>query len=172
MIKRNEFILHEIWILSTFGAFQRANIYKDGITETERKQFRNNLRRYIEDSLIIQYVDDVTEENHIQNIMALSEYTSEFSSILKQGRMNIGISQKLLNLYLKYLWCLDKISTPPHFPVDSIIQKKLKVTNAIPWTKMTTKEEYLRVIQVAKDLLPSKPYSSLAELELHLFERN
>ncbi|KFF06317.1 hypothetical protein [Flavobacterium reichenbachii] len=172
MIKRNEFIQHEIWMLSTFGAFQRANIYKDGVTETERKQFRTKLRGYIENSLITKYLDEVTEENHIQNIIALSEYTTEFSSILKQGRINIGISQKLLNLYLKYLWCLDKISAPPHFPVDSIIQKHLKIVNPTPWTKMTNVEEYLRVIQVAKDLLPSKPYSSIAELELYLFERN
>lgn len=172
MIKRNEFILYEVWMLSTFGAFQRANIYKDEATEVQRKEFRSNLRKFIEDNLIEKYLSDVSEENHILNIEALSQFTCDFNSILEKGQMNFGISQKLLNLYLKYLWCLDKIKTPPHFPVDSIIQKKLKVVNAIPWTKMTTKEEYLRVIQVAKDLLPSKPYSSIAELELHLFERN
>lgn len=171
-MKRNEFILYEVWMLSTFGAFQRANIYKDGVTEMERKHFRAKLRVFIEDKLVEQYLNDVTEDNHILNIMLLSQYTIAFGSILKEGQMNIGISQKLLNLYLKYLWCLDKIKTPPHFPVDSIIQKELQVPNPTPWTKMTTIEEYLRIIQVAKDLLPSKPYISIAELELHLFKRN
>jgi hypothetical protein len=109
------------------------------------KKFRSNLRKFIEDKLIEQYLNDVTEDNHVLNIMLLSQYTITFSSILKEGQMNVGISQKLLNLYLKYLWCLDKIKIPPNFPVDSIIQKKLKVINAVPWTKMTTKEEYLRV---------------------------
>jgi hypothetical protein len=35
MIKRNEFILYEIWMLSTFGAFQRANIYKKEAAEAQ-----------------------------------------------------------------------------------------------------------------------------------------
>jgi hypothetical protein len=171
-MKRNEFILYEVWMLSTFGAFQRANIYKKGVTEIERKEFRGKLRKFIEDKLIEQYLNDVTETNHVLNIIALSNYTNDFNSILKNGQINIGVCQKLLNLYLKYLWCLDKIKTPPHFPIDSIIQKELNVLNPTPWTKMTTIEEYLRVIQVAKDLLPNKPYSSIAELELHLFKRN
>lgn len=171
-MKRNEFILYEVWMLSTFGAFQRANIYNKDVKEAERKEFKTKLKDYIINNLIEQYKNEVSEENHIQNILAVSNFTSTFHSILNEGKMNIGISQKLLNLYLKYLWCLGKISTPPHFPVDSIIQKDLDVSNPVRWTKMTTIDEYLRIINVAKELLHKYPYKSIAELELYLFERN
>jgi hypothetical protein len=50
MIKRNEFIQYEVWMLSTFGAFQRANLYKDEVAEIERKQFRTKLREFIENN--------------------------------------------------------------------------------------------------------------------------
>jgi hypothetical protein len=47
-----------------------------------------------------------------------------FGNICK-GKINFGIAQKMLNLYLKYMWSLGNIQEPPHFPVDRIIQIKL-----------------------------------------------
>jgi hypothetical protein len=171
-MKRKEFIQSEVWILSTFGAFQRANIYKDNIPEIEKKHFRFKLKEFIINVLVNDYRQDVNEETHIQNIARLSKFSKNFDSILQGGQLNFGVSQKLLNLYLKYLWCMDMVATPPHFPVDSIIQKKLRVSNPVPWTKMTTSDDYLRIIDVAKELLPNHPYKTIAELELHLFDRN
>ena len=171
-MKRKEFIQSEVWILSTLGAFQRANIYKEGITEIKKKHFRFKLKEYITNVLVDDYRHDVNEKKHIENIENLSKFSKKFNSILQGGQLNFGVSQKLLNLYLKYLWCMDMVATPPHFPVDSIIQKKLRVSNPVPWTRMTTSDDYLRIIDVAKELLPNHTYKTIAELELHLFDRN
>ena len=82
------------------------------------------------------------------------------------------VSQKVFNLYLKFLWCLGFIAEPPHFPVDRIIQQKLKIKLIKPWTKFTSVDEYMLVINHARELLGEK-YKSLPELELELFnDRN
>ena len=94
--------------------------------------------------------------------------------------MNLGIVQKIFNLYLKYLWCLEKIKTPPHFPVDRIIQGKLnealkesgeKTFQLQPWTQFTTEEQYMLVINNASIVLKDSKFDTLAELELNLFDR-
>ena len=97
--------------------------------------------------------------------------------------MNFGISQKMLNLYLKYQWCLGNIKEPPHFPVDRIIQEKLNQVaknNNLPkivieaWTLFENETKYLHIIRFAeqvKNTATSLKQFSLPELELHLFDR-
>ena len=119
----------------------------------------------------MRYLNPVDEEEHIENIKQITQYTEVNKDILKNGKLNFGISQKLLNLYLKYHWCMGLIPTPPHFPVDSIIQKKLNL-KVIPWTKMNNDEDYRRIIDSARKNLKKHNCVSLAELELLLFERN
>ncbi len=60
--------------------------------------------------------------------------TTEFKDILFGNGFRVGIAQKALNLYLKYLWCLGKITEPPHCPFDSIIISEIKCN--IKWTEM------------------------------------
>lgn len=57
------------------------------------------------------------------------------------------------NLYLKYQWCLGNIHEPPHFPIDRIIQKKLKPKPIINWTEMNTAEAYMEIIRAVSDKL-------------------
>lgn len=167
-----KFILEEVWLLSTLGAFQRANIYLPDASEKERKMFRESLCKYIDENLIHLYEDGVSERDHLLNINAISTHSTQFSSILVNGKINFGVSQKLLNLYLKYLWCLNEIPTPPHFPVDSIIQNKLGIKKIEPWTKFDNPAPYIEIIAIAKEKLKEYELESLAELELELFKRN
>jgi hypothetical protein len=166
------FIKDEIWMLTIGGAFQRANVYEALTSEDERNVFKNELKDFI-NILSEQYISSsIDEKKHIENIHSIKIFTSKFRSLLNGGSLNFGISQKLLNLYLKYLWCLDILKVaPPHFPVDSIIQSKLKVKTPYPWTKMNDEIEYLKIIQKAKDELVNSEATNLAELELHLFNR-
>jgi hypothetical protein len=169
---KKEFIISECFMLSVNAAFQRANIYKDSFPAIRKIYFKRMMKSYIDGLVTSFYNRDVTEKEHIANIKSVSEYSSHFEDVFLNGQLNFGVSQKLLNLYLKYMWCLDVITIPPpHFPVDSIIQKKLNL-KVIPWTKMTNEEDYLKVISHAKALLPDYSCKSIAELELKLFERN
>lgn len=166
------FILEEVWLLSTLGAFQRANIYLPTATEKEKKLFRKALNKFIDENLIPNYEDGVSEREHLLNINSISTFSSKYENILLNGRINFGVSQKLLNLYLKYLWCLEEIPTPPHFPVDSIIQSKLGLKKIEAWTKFVNPAAYLEIIAMAEIKRKELEIDSLALLELELFKRN
>ena len=87
----------------------------------------------------------------------------------------------MLNLYLKYQWCLGNIKEPPHFPVDRIIQQKLNGwarAKGIPqlelmhWTRFTDEKHYLEVINLARSIAKLDSSSKMltpAQLELELF---
>lgn len=153
------------------GAFQRANLYKPNTPEMEKVYFRRMLKGYLDNMIKTAYHSPVDEGVHIENIKQISRYAEVHKDILKNGKLNFGISQKLLNLYLKYHWCMGLIPTLPHFPVDSIIQKKLNL-KVIAWTKMSNDNDYRTIIDSAKKNLKKNNCDSLAELELLLFERN
>ena len=166
-LMKEEFILTEIWSLSISAAFQRANVYTNSIDENLRNDFKKNLRKHIE-IIAEQYQNTVDEAKHLANIKLVAECKND---CLSNRELNFGVSQKLLNLYLKYLWCLDKIPTPPHFPVDRLIQEKLKVTKVISWTKgMDDDTDYLKIIAKAK-IKADLEGLSIAEWELKNFKR-
>ena len=60
-------------------------------------------------------------------------YSKKFS---RNGiSFKIGHSQKLLNLMLKYYWCLEWLKyTPPHCPIDRMIlvAAKVKINGKTP----------------------------------------
>jgi hypothetical protein len=181
---QGSFIQNEIWML-TFGAsFQRSGIYNKTAPEAQKGSFKMKTRAYIVDAVLDGYkTGNVSDEQHIDNIKSISAYSSNFSEIFVKGKINFGIAQKMLNLYLKYMWSLGNIPEPPHFPVDRIIQIKLieqaKQLGIIPikieaWTQFNDEKHYLKVISSARELISKNEKlakHSLAELELLLFDR-
>jgi hypothetical protein len=164
------FLLNEIWMLAVAGAFQRANIYALGIPEIEKQKFKNFLKKQVIE-ISDSYTSTVTSEQHILNIHKICQ-PSEFSTILNNGCLSFGSGQKLLNLYLKYLWSLSLIPEPPHFPVDRIIQEKLKIKTLFSWTKRDEfgETQYHEIIKAARDIA-AKEFKTLAVLEMELFNR-
>lgn len=174
-VLKEKFILNEIWQLTINGAFQRANVYSDGAKgekmNKEKEEFKKELREFVE-SLSIQYKSEIKEiDQHYSNIYSIITFSEKHESILKDKKLNFGISQKLLNLYLKYLWCLGKIETPPHFPVDRQIQVLLDDKNPTAWTSWENKDDYNKVIDKANSKMANEGYGSLGEVELELFLR-
>jgi hypothetical protein len=181
---QDSFIQNEIWML-TFGAsFQRSGIYNKTAPEAQKGSFKTKTRAYIVDVVLDGYkTGNVSDGQHIENIKSISAYSSNFSEIFVKGKINFGIAQKMLNLYLKYMWSLGNIPEPPHFPVDRIIQIKLieqaKQLEINPikieaWTQFNDEKHYLKVISSARELISKNENlakHSLAELELLLFDR-
>jgi len=172
---KREFILDEIWMLTINAAFQRASIYKSNATESAKFAFKKELKGKVNTISKSYITGEVEEKEHIKNIQSIIAFSEQFKGILNNGKLNFGISQKILNLYLKYLWCLDVLKfPPPHFPVDRIIQGKLKINTPFPWTQMSNEKEYGIVIERAKKILMTKEFENLKnlpELELFLFNR-
>lgn len=123
---QEQFLRDEIFSLTLMGTVQRAHVYADGSTEETRKPFQGALRSELE-RLENEYREPVDEERHIQNILGMSKLlSSHHAAILQNHCFRIGLAQKALNLYLKYLWCLGIIPEPPHCPFDSRVIDRLR----------------------------------------------
>ncbi|RTY90613.1 hypothetical protein [Flavobacterium sp. GT3R68] len=167
---KEKFLHNEFWTLTFGAAFQRAYVYKKNVSDKNKEQFKTVTRHYIENELLAVYsYEHVSDEVHIDNIIKLSNFTGQFSNILQNGKLNFGVSQKMLNLYLKYLWCYGKISEPPHFPVDRRIQENIEFRPIVSWTRFKDEVDYMNIINHVR--LINKEYPTIAEFELIHFKR-
>ncbi len=166
---KKTFIQNEIWTLTFGAAFQRASIYNSNATDLEKKHFKTKLRGDVENMVSAQYDKPVDENQHIENIYKISDYSQLFASILQGGKLNFGVSQKILNLYLKYQWCLGNTPEPPHFPVDRRIQENINFKPIVSWTKFQDKNDYMNIINFVRDKL--NKHQSIAEFELYHYQR-
>ncbi|MDP2852700.1 MAG: hypothetical protein Q8O28_00485 [Smithellaceae bacterium] len=176
LIRRNQklFVMNELWTMAWAGSVQRANLYKKNadINSEDVKRFRDSLIKYIKAHLIPQYFEGCSEEQHYGNIESLIEQAKEDvgQNILTDGSYRYGIAQKLLNLALKYYWCLGEINAPPHCPVDSIVINQTKYKDEIKWTKIRERSEYQKIIEAIKEKATEQQLS-IPEWELELFNK-
>lgn len=163
------FIEHELRAVSISAAFQTRGgmrVYRQepAVEDPERQAIRDKL-----DELLHNYGDayqaNMEDDVHYEGIQQIANEVSEdFGEFLRDGRLRIGIAQKVLNLYLKYLWCLGRIAEPPHCPFDNGIIARLNMQNPPRWTEMKI-EDYREVVNAARRFAV-KQGLSLAEWEL------
>lgn len=147
---RDQFLRDEIFSLTLMATVGRADVYTPGLSEKARKAFQSTLRSQLE-QIAQGYGTEVSEEAHIQNILGLSAgLTAAHANVLQGRRFRIGTAQKALNLYLKYLWCLEKIPTPPHCPFDFQIIAKLPAYSGPSWTALDSENDYRTLVAAAK----------------------
>jgi hypothetical protein len=122
------------------------------------------------------YAEQVENKQHERNVLHLAQRISRrYAAILKGRRFRLGTAQKALNLYLKYLWCLGRIPTPPHCPFDNGIIQKLKLPKAPKWTALDSVRDYRVLVDAARaKTLESKkePFLPIAMWELCEYENN
>lgn len=145
-------------------------IIKRILNEVVRANFRNQLKVYVSENILPQYKETVSEEIHVANIQKIVSFSIQYASILNNGILNFGVAQKLLNLLLKYHWCIGEIAEPPHLPVDRIIQEKIG-NKIINWTSLNEVEVYQNIIEAAR-LKANEQNMSLAMWELVNFNRS
>jgi len=165
-MEQHTFILREIFSMTLAAATQRSGLYKPKTPDKARRPFHESLRDLLEE-LAKGYTVPVGEEIHIRNIKRIaSEISAKHQDVLADGEMRIGLAQKALNLYLKYLWCLGEIPEPPHCPIDGIVLKRVPGCQDVCWTQLDSLDEYRRIIAAAK--IAAKGVSlSVWELDLY-----
>ena len=164
-----EFLQNEFLSLSVFAGLQRSIIYLPNISEEQRVKFREHLRKQLLE-MSIEYYQPVNESQHEDNIVRLAKNISkQFEIILADGHLRIGNAQKLLNLFLKYLWCVGKIPIPPHCPFDREIIEMLPADVRMNWTQIDTIEDYRKLVFAAREKAKTE---SLAEWELRNYPSN
>lgn len=156
---------------ATFNAaFRRAGIYNDGVDSKEKTEFRKGLQHLLEKRARAyrEAKKVISDEIHYKNIERIQQWSNDkFPDLLKEKELNIGISQKLLNVYLKLLWCFeDNMQAPPHCPFDSIILKKININDK--WTKTTNISIYKNWVFKAEKAAGK---GRLAEWEMELYHR-
>ena len=97
----------------------------------------------------------VTEEEHKRLLRALSnKITKKYKAILHGGKFRIGVSQKIINLFLKYLWAAGLIREPHHCPFDNIIKRKIQKYSKdnwlTDWTEMSAMKEYEEYVSATR----------------------
>ena len=170
-----QFITNELWILAWAASVQRAKLYKgkEDIDSTSREvsKFREDVIGFITANIIPQYADGCTEEQHYKNIDDLIAYANRVDpGILSRSGYKYGVAQKLLNLALKYYWCLGLVKEPPHCPVDRIMISKTSHNGKINWTQITEKSQYQKVIDEIK-ILANRKQLSIPKWELMIYRR-
>ena len=186
--EQRRFIHRETAVLSYRGAFgmaRRLPFYAKDISEADKKEIREyvynelwNLGKEYESKEKAQ-----DEETHIERIEQFQgDLNEKYGNLLSGGATTFGRAQKLINLYLKYMWCGAYIAEPSHCPVDGVVlqalQKRAKrhgkneatsfSASAIP-TSFTSmdKDTYTQVIEYIREV--AGPSMTLGTWELHTF---
>jgi hypothetical protein len=159
----NKNMLGEVfWGFAKSGGFQRSWIYKPTSTEEQRSEFRHSLKIYLYKRVFLRFdCKIISEKQLIDTIDRLVSLNSK-NIALNKNQLKYGNAQKFVNLYLKGMWICGRISTPPHFPLDRVILRKLRLS--ANWTNMD-RENYLNAIKIAKQNLDRKKFPSIAEWE-------
>ncbi|MBW3467907.1 hypothetical protein [Arthrospiribacter ruber] len=164
---QKQFLLDQLWKSTLRASLSRAgNVYKAETTKEEKEIFKSKLFEFVSTLIHNNYLDNTpNEKDHVKNISAITNFAISFGFV----ELRFGHSQKILNLYLKYQWCLGHIHTPPHFPVDRLIQMKLGIPKPSQWTQWDDSKEYLKIIERAKTVARKQNIETIAELELALY---
>ena len=166
----NKFLNNEFLTLSVSGALQHSGTYQKSVSEADKKRLRSFLRERLV-RIADEYTSSVAEDRHLSNINGLADaVSSRFPGLLENGRFRIGVAQKALNLYLKYLWCLGKIPEPPHCPFDSSVLSSIPTYDGPTWTSMKKIDDYRKLVQAAKREAVKKQLS-LSKWELKIWNK-
>lgn len=175
MTKR-EFLVSELWILAWNASVQRAGIYNAGIKhggapDKRVDRFRRKVIDFVTDELLPHCRKKCNDEQHFKNIAELVQFANQIGNgVLGEAGYKYGVAQKLLNLMLKYLWCADMVSMPPHCPVDRIVIDKTKYRGKVNWTEILEESKYREIIE-AIEALAKVERMSVPEWELNFFKR-
>ena len=138
------------------------------------KKHGDELKRYI--SGILQnyeggWLNKILDPNaHSEFIIKFADDTTDrHKYILHKEKFRIGVTQKLLNLFLKYLWVLGYLNQdkqPASCPFDSQILGALGINDR--WTEVDDIKKYEQWISAAVNVA-EKENKSIAEWELEKF---
>lgn len=167
MPTKTAFIQASLSQLTLGAALRRSSIYAEGVSDTERQQFREHLIGLVLQEARQHLRGAVREDAHLESILRISYMLrAHFDGTFRRATAPIGVVQKALNLYLKYLWCLGYIGQPPHCPFDSIVIQQIPAMRGIKWTEIGTIADYEELVQSARAVASPQ---SLAEWELTIF---
>ena len=164
----DEFIKKIILRNTINAAFQRGKVYANNLSSNDKTTLKNAIKTKLKELSLLYYDGNTAQEQHIKNIEFLSQTISQnHSNKLRGDRLRIGTAQKLLNLYVKFLWCLNEINEPIHCPIDDKVLKKINVNQN--WTDIDSIEDYKVIITKIRGCILDN--ETIAKWEWELWNR-
>lgn len=163
---QQQFLRYTYAVESISAALRTRNkngkIYAPGVIEKRREEFKKHLLWYVLN--LWPDVSYLSKEEMLLEIEKLSnDLSSQFEDILNGGRFRIGVSQKVLCLFAKFLWVSGQLQNPPPLiPYDGIVKEKIGLMVIPNWTVLDSMEEYNEVIDEIESVSDGRP----AEWEL------
>jgi hypothetical protein len=139
---------------SILAALQRNKVYVSDDEYSFRSQFREEWATLIRNEAkpYREVGRSISDDEHCAAIQHIADELSErFSEHLVGRRLRFGTSQKAFNCYLKYLWALGEIATPPHCPIDGVVLKRVGISDS--WTRCDSREQYMGWINAIRQHL-------------------
>lgn len=158
-----------IWASTRSGAFQRSRIYADKATDEVKTKFRNATKEFLFTEIFLKCYKSQITEKKLKALIGEFINRNAGNLALERKKLRYGNAQKFVNLYLKGMWVLGYLKTPPHFPVDRIMMGQLKIKEN--WTAMDEKK-YDSVIAKAKNKLKESDFKTIAEWEACEYQKN
>jgi hypothetical protein len=146
---KTKFLLGEFALMSINAALATRNkrhpVYAESAEARARAIAKCAIYRTLRETAAIYIASPVEEHEHLVYIEKTSNRLSmELGDTLFSARFRIGISQKLINLYLKYLWTSGHCQEPPHCPIDGIIRDRAKIS--YDWTENDSINDYKQAV--------------------------
>lgn len=107
------------------SAVRRACVYSPNMTKEEKTKIRSFWGQCLSE-LGGKYIESQNEEQFKKDIQDLQEkMNKQFFNVFNPDERHRGFriaqAQKSLSVYLKHMWCMNKIPTPPTCPIDRTI---------------------------------------------------
>ena len=173
-IEKKEFVLSELWKRAVGATLSRNPTYLKTATSKQTESFKIGLRTDLKptlESIANAHIQlPMIEEDLIKIISTTArDYSRKYKTILINGRFRIGSVQKLVNLYLKYLWTTGYGNKPPHCPFDrEVLSKLYSVHKMSSWTQENSISEYKKWVKKAQEKAIAQK-CSIAEWELIIY---
>jgi hypothetical protein len=132
------------------AALQRSRIYAKGTDKKDRKKFKTAAKKWLKEFGERYHHSNTNPNSWCDEIRSLSEALKQgFGSYLNDGKIKLGICQKMISLYLKYLWLMsgDQDKKPFYAVIDRGVIKAASVPKPPDWTHLDNIDEYLRVVR-------------------------
>jgi hypothetical protein len=160
------------------AAVQHNSLYKKEATSEEKESIRckwmailkQKQKDYENEQTIEKYENDIKELRDLMNEIFSKSFLSEPHPKFKtEPGFRISHAQKSLSVFLKHLWCMGAVATPPQCPVDArilaIAGKKYPDTKWGYVNSIDEHREKISVLEAAKE-----GSQLLAEWELEQFK--
>jgi len=181
-MNKEKFVIREFLQFSIQAGFSTRNedypvydLASASFSLNKAKALKVDIRTFLMSSCAELQGKRVSEEAHIKRIEALSTQISQrYKSILNKGRFRIGVSQKTINLFLKYLWSVNLIKEPHHCPFDNLLKLKLRKYagdhGLVDWTEMKSLKEYQSYVSAVSKAAEAEK-TSIAKWEMKNWKR-